>query len=137
MSVNIAYFPIVNSPLSIKYLFHNDINSQIFHSYIDFKFGDYNSMINYLKSFNCENTFLLYSINDAAVVFNDSILNATNKFISTKIIKVFRHSKWDSPAFKSLNLKNMQAQLTMIYHQIITYFLNSEPNVSAAQNLII
>lgn len=61
-STSIAFSPIVSpdpyhSFLSIRYPFHDYFNSQISHWYNDLKSGDYNSMANFVKSFNWEKKY--------------------------------------------------------------------------------
>ncbi|KAF0748535.1 Uncharacterized protein FWK35_00013939 [Aphis craccivora] len=75
-----AYHP----PLLIHLPLHYKPHNRISRAYRDFKSGNYVSMSQYLSSFNWPLTFSEYSINDAAVVFNDALLKAIGKFIPLK-----------------------------------------------------
>lgn len=100
---------IYHPPLLIQYHYSKLPISDTTRSYFDFKAGDYSSISNFFDSFNWEATFSLYSVNDAATVFNDALLNAINQFIPKKIFRTPKFPRWVSPSLKSLINKKKYA----------------------------
>ncbi|KAL5246075.1 hypothetical protein ACI65C_013483 [Semiaphis heraclei] len=83
-TVQLANTPIVSPdsyhpPLFVSFPFPTPITAKDTHEYRDYKSADYKSMLRYLGSFDWENTFSLYSVDDSAVVFNDALLSSIHK----------------------------------------------------------
>lgn len=98
--------------LTIEFTCFNVAASENTHTYFDFKSGDYESISNFFNSFNWESTFSLYSINDAASVFNDALLNSINAYVPKKIFKNPKFPRWVSPALKSMIFEKKLAHAT-------------------------
>ncbi|KAL5240439.1 hypothetical protein ACI65C_007849 [Semiaphis heraclei] len=96
-------------PLLIKLSHVNKPSIDVTHSYYDFKAGDFESISNFFNSFNWDATFSNYSINDAATVFNDAILNSIKKFVPKKIFRTSKFPRWVSPSLKTLIKKKKYA----------------------------
>ncbi|KAF0761231.1 Reverse transcriptase domain-containing protein [Aphis craccivora] len=114
LSVSCAPTPIVrpdayHPPLLINLPFHFKPHNRISRAYRDFKSGNYVSMSQYLSSFNWPLTFSEYSINDAAVVFNDALLKAIGKFVPLKTFVEPKFLRWISGDLKNLILKKKHA----------------------------
>jgi len=105
--VKIANTPIVSadpyhSPLFIYFPIHSYKTPHDTHTYRDYKSADYKSMNHYLRSFDWENTFSLYTVDDSAVVFNDALLSSINKFVPIKVYSLSKFPKWTSRTLKNL-----------------------------------
>jgi len=113
-SVQLANTPIVSPdsyhpPMFISFPIPTPILAQDTHTYRDYKSADYKSVVAYLESFDWENTFSLYSIDDSAVVFNDALLSSINKFVPIKIFSPSKFPKWTSTILKSFIITKKKA----------------------------
>ncbi|XP_060873849.1 uncharacterized protein LOC132947567 [Metopolophium dirhodum] len=113
-TVQLANTPIVSPdsyhpPLFISFPLPTLITAQDSHKYRDYKLADYKSMLLYLGSFDWENTFSLYSVDDSAVVFNDALLSSINKFVPIKVFSPSKFPKWTSTILKNLIITKKKA----------------------------
>lgn len=132
VTVTIATFPLVSPdsyhpPLAIVFPITSNIQPKIEHSYSDFKSGNYAAMSQFLGSFDWASTFSLYTINDAAEVFNDALLSAINKFIPIKSFISPKFPRWVSKELKRLIFAKKKAH--MVYkrsHSSLDYNIFSQ-----------
>ncbi|KAL5233002.1 hypothetical protein ACI65C_000412 [Semiaphis heraclei] len=113
-TVQLANTPIVSPdsyhpPLFVSFPFPTPITAQDTHEYRDYKSADYKSMLRYLGSFDWENTFSLYSVDDSAVVFNDALLSSIHKFVPIKVFSPSKFPKWTSTILKNLIITKKKA----------------------------
>ncbi|KAL5239520.1 hypothetical protein ACI65C_006930 [Semiaphis heraclei] len=113
-TVQLANTPIVSPdsyhpPLFVSFPFPTPITAQDTHEYRDYKSADYKSMLRYLGSFDWENTFSLYSVDDSAVVFNDALLSTIHKFVPIKVFSPSKFPKWTSTILKNLIITKKKA----------------------------
>ena len=113
-SITSALFSLVNPdsfhpPLSIKYPLELYDPQPAIHSYRDFKSGDYTTMSHFLGSFDWEYTFSLLNLEESASFFNDTLLNAIDKFVPLKVFSLSKFPRWTSHYLKGLIFDKKQA----------------------------
>lgn len=96
-------------PLHIIFPFLSDNKTVNTHTYNDFKAANYSDISQFFNSFNWESTFSLYSIDDAASIFNDALFHSIKLFVPTKIFKLPKFPRWTSSALKNLIMEKKRA----------------------------
>ncbi|KAL4113468.1 hypothetical protein QTP88_017083 [Uroleucon formosanum] len=86
-SVTSALSPLVNPdsfhpPLCIQFPIEFYDPQPAVYPFCDFKSGNYTAMSHYLGSFNWEATFSPLSLEESALLFNNALLNAIDKYLS-------------------------------------------------------
>lgn len=109
-------------PLFISLFLNAEPIAQASHSFYDFKTGDYTSISHFLNSFNWKSTFSAYSINDAASLFNDALLNSIDKFIPLKLYKTPKFPRWVSPLLKNMIITKKRAHITFKRSNLAHYY---------------
>lgn len=77
----------------------------------DYKSADCESLLHYLGSFDWENTFSLYSVDDSAIVFNDVLLGSIEKFVPLKLSSLSKFLKWTSSTLKNLIIRKKKTHV--------------------------
>jgi len=99
-------------PLSIKFPVKSLSENTTARTYKDFKSANYSAISEFLNYYNWESTFLLYSIEDAAVVFNEALLQSIEWFVPSKTFKLPKFPMWTSNVLKNLILDKKRAHAT-------------------------
>lgn len=76
------------------------------HTYKDFKSADFLAISRFFNHYNREATFSLYSVNDAAAIFNEALLQSIMWYVPNKIFHSPKFPKWVSPNLKYLIFHN-------------------------------
>lgn len=114
VTVSLATEPLVtpdsyHPPLHIQLPTGAKINYSNTHTYKDFNFADYYAISRFIRYYNWEATFSLYSIDDAATIFNEALLHSIKLYVPNKTFHSPKFPRWVSPALKNLILRKKRA----------------------------
>lgn len=74
------------------------------HTYKDFKSANYIAISRFLSYYNWEATFSLYSVDGAAIIFNEALLQSIQWYVRNKTFHSPKFPHWTSPDLRNLIL---------------------------------